>query len=1002
MDTEPNTASPNLRATTPPVTAKAVSSPDRYTDTMPANPHSRVRTSPANSSTSSPTNTSPSGVILTPGFKAKAPPKSLFEKFTPKGCFDTLVKCEERGILEGIEEEVEEITSNKPDPVIEHAYIDALLRGLNQATEISVKPMKEILKDCRLDSSKGKYLERIVNCYSRASLLSKLATFTDQVQEVCGDSPDINTLGQGIMTCLIDLNPQLVEIIESTNARTNEWRTEDDLNRFISNRITPPVKKAIKNLFLSTFNYKPERDDIFLEPNADSNDMRLKIHEERLSRCEKGLTKVEVIGETIAREVADLKLAKASSAFATEDKCLRLNPQDREGWGKKSEDERRSTIQDLVTKILGDEESKKVNIRLIKESQRNPAWIKLFLQSADRKFKFEVGLRDVRNSEASKKKKSGERNSCFTSIRLTPMSFRSEEKNMRRLAIQKLSKDWTEELKRQKVSAHFETSIDRLETMWQLRLKWKNSPTFSIWLEFQDPIHRHSWMPINMYRDNLFDLYDFNHGIPDPKTREMAKDDPSYLVPRHKNPREVEFCKKARPIQTPSKERKSSLGVKDLISKQNDTKNKTAAKALQTGNAGQTQAKTPKKKETPTQSSANKQQKLITEVEVAPQSQDPQNPTAKEQRIDLRKKKTEELAKLTAESLVVKILGGKVKPLMDDSKDESIEQISSGDEEVTKTPSLPVSSGDESLEESEKSEEDTEKEQEARSLLEIAASVPLIPKETRTGEREEPSGDETAKVNNDAENETENEAGRENSPAANSSEKANEASDKEDSNNEEEDDEEDHTKGQDSGTEEPPTVDSENEVTEIEEGSDSVEPPTGDSHKVVSSEDEASIKDTVIEVSNAASAKETTTEETSTKSPANKEDNHPPKSVLTVDTSLQTPGNSITVNSPLVTDQPKSPSVDQLKEMFEGEAKESVDTRKSSRKKKSSPKKTPDTTEEKPSTPTGVSSKSLGQLSIQEAMKNSGKKAGARNRATKSKLKPPASKRNVNFQEESL
>ena len=181
----------------------------------------------------------------------------------------------------------------------------------------------------------------------------------------------------------------------------------------------------------------------------------------------------------------------------------------------------------------------------------------------------------------------------------------------------------------------------------------------------------------------------------------------------------------------------------------------------------------------------------------------------------------------------------------------------------------------------------------------------------------------------------------------------------------------------------------------------------GDSHKVVTPENEASIKEPAIDDSDAASAKESSTEEPSTQSPANKdtgirEDNLPLKSVLTVDTCLQTPGNSITVNSPLVTDQPKSPSVDQLKEIFESEVKESVDTRKSTRKKKNSPKKTPDNTDEKPSTPTGVSSKSLGQLSIQEAMKNSGKKAGVRKRATQSKLKPPASKRNVNFQEEGL
>lgn len=81
------------------------------------------------------------------------------------------------------------------------------------------------------------------------------------------------------MTCLIDLNPLLTEIIESTHARTKEWNNEDELNNYISDFIVPPVKRAIKNLFLSTFGYKKEREDIYLKPSADSNDMRLKIHE---------------------------------------------------------------------------------------------------------------------------------------------------------------------------------------------------------------------------------------------------------------------------------------------------------------------------------------------------------------------------------------------------------------------------------------------------------------------------------------------------------------------------------------------------------------------------------------------------------------------------------------------------------------------------------------------------------------------------------------------------
>ena len=74
--------------------------------------------------------------------------------------------------------------------------------------------------------------------------------------------------------------------------------------------------------------------------------------------------------------------------------------------------------------------------------------------------------------------------------------------------------------------------------------KWKTNPTFSTWLEVQDPIHRHSWTPVDLHKTNIFDHYDFNNQIPDPLTRERAETDPSYMVPRVKTLRENDFFNK--------------------------------------------------------------------------------------------------------------------------------------------------------------------------------------------------------------------------------------------------------------------------------------------------------------------------------------------------------------------------------------------------------------------------------------------------------------------------
>ena len=112
---------------------------------------------------------------------------------------------------------------------------------------------------------------------------------------------------------------------------------------------------------------------------------------------------------------------------------------------------------------------------------------------------------------------------------------------MRQVAAKKLAEDWVFQLKSQKAEKLGELKIDKLITMFQLRLKWKSAPTFSVWLEVQDPIHRWSWTPVDLTRDNLFEHYNFHAAIPDPLTRNQALINPAYREPKPKAPREYDF-----------------------------------------------------------------------------------------------------------------------------------------------------------------------------------------------------------------------------------------------------------------------------------------------------------------------------------------------------------------------------------------------------------------------------------------------------------------------------
>ena len=325
--------------------------------------------------------------------------------------------------------------TNRIEQKEEHAYIGALLQGLEKITRISINSMAEILRDCSLDSDKDKYEDRIINCFKNASLLSKVRGFLDQIEKICGKAQQIQDLLELITTLLININPKITDIIEEHEIRTTEWPDNETLDLFISKCIEPVIKQALKNLFLKHLGYEECNDDTEFAPSVDSNEMTIKLHEGRITKVESVFTEVEVIKNTLVREIADLKLAKAASAFAMEEKNLRLNPQDKDAWRKKTEDEKKETNENLLKELLGDKRGQKVPIRLIREGQRTPAWIKISLASAEEKFEFEGALKKKRDQE----NRSKEKIKSFSSVRLTPLSFKEEEKYMNGAAARKLS-----------------------------------------------------------------------------------------------------------------------------------------------------------------------------------------------------------------------------------------------------------------------------------------------------------------------------------------------------------------------------------------------------------------------------------------------------------------------------------------------------------------------------------------------------------------------------------
>ena len=483
---------------------------------------------------------------------------------------------EQISLNKAIEDEAAIANEDRANLENEHTYIDALLQGLPTVTSIAMTPLTEILKDCMVDRDKEKYQEKILNCYESASLLSKLAAFTNHVEKLPGKTPTISNLGPQITGLLITLNPRLAAVIENHNARETVWQDTNTLIGFTKSLLEPIVKTAIKNIFLSSQGYPDQ-------PNPDSNSMKLNLQEGRLSEVEKSVNKMEAVSTILVKEIADLKLAKAAAAFGAEERHIRLNPLDRDDWRKKTDEDKRKKISDLLKITLNNHTADKFQIRMIKEGARSPDWIKLTLPTGEDKYKFEAELSKLRNkanaeSRSSPEKGPKKRPDGFTSMRLTPLSFKNEEKTMRTPASAKLTEDWISQLKTQGATRKGIKDREKLKGMWNLRLKWKYNPTFSVWLELQDPCHRHSWVPVDMGRENLFDHYDFDNPIPDPVTRNQALTNPAKPL----SPREHSFGTNYRygpgnKIRIPSDET-----INDLIEKQNLAKEDSAKKQTKT------------------------------------------------------------------------------------------------------------------------------------------------------------------------------------------------------------------------------------------------------------------------------------------------------------------------------------------------------------------------------------------------------------------------------------
>jgi hypothetical protein len=237
--------------------------------------------------------------------------------------------------------------------------------------------------------------------------------------------------------------------------------------------------------------------------------------------------------EKLIETIAELKQDSTAAEFEREEKKIRLDSQDKESWGKASNEQRQQMVKDIINACFSNSIiTKKIFVWITKPGRGSfLPWARVTFPNAEANYLFEKFVMDRRVALANLPT----REKFFTTQRLVPQSFIPTKNEMLTQAKHKMAQDW--ELL---VSSQLETSrkkwIYAKETTWRLmavRIQFKMTPRFGVWVEGLDPCHRLCWRALDLEDfDSFFKNYDLGERIPDPETRAKASEDPSYATPR--------------------------------------------------------------------------------------------------------------------------------------------------------------------------------------------------------------------------------------------------------------------------------------------------------------------------------------------------------------------------------------------------------------------------------------------------------------------------------------
>ena len=505
-------------------------------------------------STGQATNQHPAGQLHTPAStaqttaQASAPPprtggrtspgsheaRPFTVRGVPTACFNS-VQIVSKSTLEA---EIRDLARSRSENLAtaeeEESYILRLLQTTEYCAKVVLLPLKREMQDAAGDINFNNRREIIKDKLFRAicdgPYLSQLRGMMKTVTTKTGETPELQGMEDKIKAAMED-NVTLINDMISNGNFWEEPYTAQMVEELFHFHLLPATKGIIKNLFYSTLGMETDSCSYLLQPTTDSNAHEISSMKKDILTLMQEREERKALEEKLVESIAGLKQDATAADFEREEVKLRVDAQDRDKWGKASNEQRQNMIKEIITAcFMNDSFTRRVHIWITKPGRGSfLPWARVTFPNTESKYAFEKFVKQQKLEHLSRQEK------YFTTQRLVPQSFIPTKNEMLLQGKHKLAQDW-ENLVSSQADISKKQWVYAKEATWRhmnVRIQFKMTPRFGVWIEGLDPCHRLCWRAIDLEDcDSFFKDYDLSHRIPDPTTRTKALEDPAFSTPR--------------------------------------------------------------------------------------------------------------------------------------------------------------------------------------------------------------------------------------------------------------------------------------------------------------------------------------------------------------------------------------------------------------------------------------------------------------------------------------